>query len=242
LVAARHGTAAIAGHQVVQQQQQLQLSVAWSFLHVGQAMVAAAYHAPSSAGGGKFAARKVGGAVIRWGVAWSLGAAALTFLLRHTLPTLFAHDEGLLSLVQKALPPAALMLALAFNSAVEGALLGADDAPYVVRCYPFGVGCCLLSLWGGDWWLRRVEHRAAWSDHASAAALEGGLLLLDGAAHVARLPLLPRAQELLKQKLAVAEAGVAARGLRGVWVSLAVYYAALLAAFAHRYWGRRVRI
>ena len=40
----------------------------------------------------------------------------------------------------------------------------------------------------------------------------------------------------------LAEAGVAARGLRGVWVALAAYYAALLAAFAHRYWVRRVRI
>jgi hypothetical protein len=36
VVAARAGTAVIAGHQVVQQHQQLQMSIAWAMLHVAQ--------------------------------------------------------------------------------------------------------------------------------------------------------------------------------------------------------------
>jgi Na+-driven multidrug efflux pump len=258
LVAARHGTAAIAGHQVVQQQQQLQLSVSWSFMHVGQAMVAAALHAPRSSGGGKLAARRVSGAVVKWGVAWSVGAAASTFACRRALPALFARDAALLALLSPALLPAALMLSLAFNAALEGVLLGADDASYVVRSYPWAVGCCLAALWGGDARLRRQHPQAAFAssvggrggggsgfgfaDMATAAALEGGLLLLDGAAHVAALPLLPRATELLRRHREGLEARVASLGLRGVWAALAVYYLALLAAFGHRYWVRRRRI
>ena len=209
------------------------------------------------------AARRVGAAVVRWGAVWCVGAAALTFALRATLPALFAHDQALLALLSPSLLPASLMLSLAFNAALEGVLLGADDASYVVRSYPWAVAACLASLWGGDARLRRLHPIAAagsggggagvdgaggghglgaLADAATAAALEGGLLLLDGAAHIASLPLLPRATELLRQHREMREAKVAALGLRGVWCALAVYYLALVALFAHRYWVRRRKI
>eukprot|EP00877_Chromochloris_zofingiensis_P010786 jgi/Chrzof1/5961/Cz16g21310.t1 len=142
VVAARSGTSTIAGHQVVQQQQQLQMSVAWSFLHVGQSMVANVFHSTE----GPKAARKLAQRIIFWGAFLSINLAILTFGFRRQLPRFFTHDQGVLTIVHSAVLPAALMLGLSWNNALEGCLLGADDSAYVVKVYPWAVVCCLTQL------------------------------------------------------------------------------------------------
>ena len=50
-----------------------------------------------------------------------------------------------------AAAPAALMLALGWNNALEGCLLAADEQPFVVRMYPVAVAAALTQLARGYW-------------------------------------------------------------------------------------------
>jgi MATE family multidrug resistance protein len=165
MVAAKLGTAQIAGHQVVQQLQQLQLNVAWAFLNVGQSMVANVFHLPN----GTKMARKVADRIIAWGIAAGVVMAATTWSLRAVLPGLFVQDVGVLALVASAVLPACVMLALSFNNALEGCLIGAGDSLFVVNVYPWAVTFCMAVLalayfsgagLGGLWWAMVVYYAA----------------------------------------------------------------------------------
>lgn len=72
---------------------------------------------------------------------------------RHTLPAIFTKDEQVQELVLSAALPAAVMLGLGWNNALEGCLLAADDQPFVVRVYPCAVAAALMQLarcyWAG---------------------------------------------------------------------------------------------
>lgn len=70
---------------------------------------------------------------------------------RQTLPTIFSKDEAVQELVLSAAAPAALMLALGWNNALEGCLLAADEQPFVVRMYPVAVAAALTQLARGYW-------------------------------------------------------------------------------------------
>lgn len=96
------------------------MSVAWSFLHVGQSMVANVFHSTE----GPKAARKLAQRIIFWGAFLSINLAILTFGFRRQLPRFFTHDQGVLTIVHSAVLPAALMLGLSWNNALEGCLLG----------------------------------------------------------------------------------------------------------------------
>lgn len=72
-------------------------------------------------------------------------------LYRNTLPTIFSKDEAVQELVLSAALPAAVMLGLGWNNALEGCLLAADEQPYVVRMYPLAVASALLQLARGYW-------------------------------------------------------------------------------------------
>jgi Na+-driven multidrug efflux pump len=134
--------------------------------------------------GGRKLARGLADRIITWGVASAAAMAAGTWALRGVLPGLFVSDAGVLALVGSAVPPACCMLALSWNNALEGCLIGAGDSMFVVRVYPWAVSFCMAVL--------------------AAAYLGGG-------------------------------------GLGGLWWALAVYYAALVAAFSARYWVKRFR-
>lgn len=47
--------------------------------------------------------------------------------------------------------PAAVMLGLGWNNALEGCLLAADEQPFVVRMYPWAVAGALLQLARCNW-------------------------------------------------------------------------------------------
>jgi hypothetical protein len=66
---------------VVQQQQQLQMSIAWSFLHVGQSMTANLFHS-TAPGGGPAAARLLSQRIVSWAAASCLLLALGTFAFR----------------------------------------------------------------------------------------------------------------------------------------------------------------
>lgn len=70
---------------------------------------------------------------------------------RDTLPTIFSSDEAVQQLVLSAALPAAVMLGLGWNNALEGCLLAAEEQPYVVRMYPCAVAAALLQLARGYW-------------------------------------------------------------------------------------------
>ncbi|WIA21753.1 hypothetical protein OEZ85_000915 [Tetradesmus obliquus] len=160
MVAARAGTASLAAHQVVQQQQQLQMSFAWSFLHVGQSMTANVFHAAPAAGGGPRAARRLATRIVRWAAVSCAVLAMLTYHNRQLLSGLFTGDAAVRQLVGGAVAPATIMLGLAWNNALEGCLLGADDQPFVVKVYPYAVAAALLQL--GRAWLLGLGLPGVW--------------------------------------------------------------------------------
>lgn len=67
--------------QVVQQQQQLQMSFAWSFLHVGQSMTANLFHSKSALSGPK-AARRLSERIVSWAMCSCLVLALGTWTFR----------------------------------------------------------------------------------------------------------------------------------------------------------------
>jgi hypothetical protein len=76
--------------QVVQQQQQVQMSFAWSFLHVGQSMTANVFHASAASGGGPKAARRLAKRIVGWAAGSCVMLALLTYHnrcagLHHTI-------------------------------------------------------------------------------------------------------------------------------------------------------------
>jgi hypothetical protein len=68
--------------QVVQQQQQLQMSFAWSFLHVGQSMTANLFHSTSAVSGPK-AARRLSERIVCWAMCSCIVLAFGTFTFRY---------------------------------------------------------------------------------------------------------------------------------------------------------------
>lgn len=141
-------------YQVVQQQQQLQMSVAWSFLHVGQSMVANLYHTPA----GVKAARKLALRIVRWAATLTGGLALATWALQHRLSRIFVSDKEVLALVGSAAVPATLMLGISWNNALEGCLLGEW-------------------VWGGRDWRGGGEHgRWTGGGHVGRTALSCLLL------------------------------------------------------------------
>jgi Na+-driven multidrug efflux pump len=105
-------------------------------------MVANVYNMP----GGHKAARRLSDRIIQWGIAAAAAMAVATWSLRGVLPGLFIRDAGVLALVASAVLPACCMLALSWNNALEGCLIGAGDSMFVVNVYPWAVGFCMAVL------------------------------------------------------------------------------------------------
>jgi hypothetical protein len=82
--------------QVVQQQQQLQMSFAWSFLHVGQSMTANLFHSTSAVSGPK-AARRLSERIVGWAMCSCIVLACGTFTFRSVRKQnhLESHGERL---------------------------------------------------------------------------------------------------------------------------------------------------
>jgi hypothetical protein len=68
--------------QVVQQQQQLQMSFAWSFLHVGQSMTANLFHSTTAVSGPK-AARRLSERIVGWAMCSCIVLACGTYTFRY---------------------------------------------------------------------------------------------------------------------------------------------------------------
>lgn len=148
VTATRLGTKIIAAHQVINQLQQLQLNITWAFLSVGQSMTANVYSDPKRGPG---PAKLVSHRVVYWGFLVAFVLAGLTWGLRDILPRLFVNDPEVLAIVRSAIIPACCMLAFSWNNALEGCLIGADDANYVVNTYPWAVSIALGVL-GSTYW------------------------------------------------------------------------------------------
>jgi Na+-driven multidrug efflux pump len=162
IAATRVGTYTMAAYQIMQQVLQLQLSVCWAFLAVGQSLVGVAIargsaqsHTGASVHGGgadtrwspaQRSARTVGSRVVWLAVATSCGMAALTWLLRAAVPRLFTADTRVLALVEGSALMMCAMLAISWNNAVEGVLLGAGDTQFVIDVYPVCVAGFTLVL------------------------------------------------------------------------------------------------
>jgi hypothetical protein len=76
--------------QVVQQQQQVQMSFAWSFLHVGQSMTANVFHAAPASGGGPKAARRLAQRIVGWSAGSCIMLALATYHNRCDLAAMVA--------------------------------------------------------------------------------------------------------------------------------------------------------
>lgn len=148
MAATRLGTKIIAAHQVINQLQQLQLNITWAFLSVGQSMTANVYSDPAR---GPAQAKQVSNRVVYWGFVIAFVLAGLTWALKDVLPRLFVQDAEVLAIVRSAILPACCMLAFSWNNALEGSLIGADDANYVVNTYPWAVSIALGVL-GSTYW------------------------------------------------------------------------------------------
>jgi hypothetical protein len=155
----------------MQQVLQLQLSVCWAFLAVGQSLVgvaiargaSGAFNQSHSATATKHqdgvisqksnswseaqrAARVVGSRVVGLAIAVSLGMAVLTFALRGAVPKLFTTDASVLQLVEGSVLMMCLMLAISWNNAIEGVLMGAGDTQFVIDVYPVCVCAFIMAL------------------------------------------------------------------------------------------------
>lgn len=211
------GTYSMAAYQIMQQVLQLQLSVCWAFLAVGQSLVGVAMARgagygpgvprgvpknPTNRGHGsqrsqrdhigsvqrwsgvQQEARVIGSRVVALAVAASMAMAALTYALRGAVPKLFTSDASVLQLVDGSILMMCVMLAISWNNAIEGVLMGAGDTQFVIDIYPVCVGAFVLTL------ARSVA--AGW-------------------------------------------------GLVGIWVALVLYYTGLSGTLSARYWLRRFR-
>jgi Na+-driven multidrug efflux pump len=106
---------------------------------------------------------------VLWGAVTSAVLAGATWLVRADLPRIFIQDPTVYGIVQTAMLPACAMLAFSWNNALEGCLLGAGDATYVVNTYPwavgFGLGFLALAYRSGSglagiWWALTVYYMA----------------------------------------------------------------------------------
>lgn len=157
------GTYPMAAYQIMQQVLQLQLSVCWAFLAVGQSLVgvqiaqiesrAAADGGPAdaAASGSRWspqqkAARVVGRRVVRFAVVASAVMAGATWALRSFIPRIFTDNVGVLSMVEGSVLLMCTMLALGWNNALEGVLMGAQDTDFVINIYPVCVGVFVVML------------------------------------------------------------------------------------------------
>ena len=105
-------------------------------------MVANVFHSPP----GPRLARRAAARIVGLAAAYCAAAALLTHAARARLPRAFTRDAEILRLVARAEAPAALMMALAWNNALEGCLLAFDLAPFVVRAYPFAAAAAAAQL------------------------------------------------------------------------------------------------
>eukprot|EP00892_Ulva_mutabilis_P008551 jgi/Ulvmu1/6068/UM027_0046.1 len=173
--ATRLGTYSMAAYQIMQQVLQLQLSICWAFLAVGQSLVGVKIaqsrvqkDAEGSPGQGakarwtpaQRAARVVGHRVVQFAVLASAVMAGVTWVLRGVIPRVFTDNAGVVSMVEGSVLLMCAMLALGWNNALEGVLMGADDTEFVINIYPVCVvafivmlGVAQLAGWGlqGIW-------------------------------------------------------------------------------------------
>lgn len=163
------GTYSMAAYQIMQQVLQLQLSICWAFLAVGQSLVgvkiAQAQSAEAdreqeasvppqrgaSSNGGLWspqqrAARVVARRVVEFSVVASMAMACVTWGLRSVVPRIFTDNVGVLQMVQGSVLLMCVMLALGWNNALEGVLMGAQDTDFVINIYPICVGVFAVML------------------------------------------------------------------------------------------------
>lgn len=161
------GTLHMAAYQIMQQVLQLQLSVCWAFLAVGQSLVGVKIAQSESTqqsegvplvaqdGSGpqlsgwtpqQRAARVVGRRVVRFAVVASAVMACATWALRSVIPRIFTDNVGVLSMVEGSALLMCMMLALGWNNALEGVLMGAQDTDFVINIYPVCVGVFAVML------------------------------------------------------------------------------------------------
>eukprot|EP00873_Tetraselmis_striata_P023282 jgi/Tetstr1/443546/TSEL_031550.t1 len=197
-VAARMGTAEVAGHQVLRQLVSLQVCLTWAYMSVGQSLVANLFE---SGPAGKAAAVRVRPAtlpvgtrrplqgnpgvarrVILYGSATAAALAGASWLARGALPAAFVSDPLALAVMQPAMVPACLMLLSSANNAFEGVLLGAGDTVFASRCFipasltAVGLLFLALRLDGGlvaVWWALALYYSVLLLLFAGRAMLPG---------------------------------------------------------------------
>lgn len=128
-MAARMGTAVVAGHQVAVE--------LWMFLALVLDSVAIAGQALTGrylGMGDRSGARAMGVRMIRWGVGFGVLLALIFWLLRGLLPRIFTSDPAVLAAVGSVFP-----LVVAFQPlngyvfVLDGILIGASDARFLAR-------------------------------------------------------------------------------------------------------------
>ena len=159
------GTYSMAAYQIMQQVLQLQLSICWAFLAVGQSLVGVKIAQSRSqkeaaideavpgavADGGAWtpaqrAARVVGDRVVHFAVVTSAVMAGGTWVLRSVIPRIFTDNVGVVNMVEGSTLLMCVMLALGWNNALEGVLMGANDTEFVINIYPVCVALFVVML------------------------------------------------------------------------------------------------
>lgn len=173
IAATKVGTYSMAAYHIMQQVLQLQLSVCWAFLAVGQSLVGVAIatgacgHQDTTTRGhgsqrsardstdstkqwsdAQMNARVIGSRVVTLAIGASAAMAVLMYALRGTVPKLFTTDASVLQLVDGSVLLMCAMLAISWNNAIEGVLMGAGDTQFVIDVYPVCVGAFVLALAG----------------------------------------------------------------------------------------------
>lgn len=126
-VAARMGTAVMAGHQVAVELWMFLVLVLDSIAIAGQALTGRYLGMGDRAG-----ARAVGSRMIRWGVGFGAVLAVGFWLLRELLPRIFTSDPAVIAAVASVFPlVAAFQPVNGYVFVLDGILIGASDARYL---------------------------------------------------------------------------------------------------------------
>jgi len=156
-VAARIGTAEVAGHQVLRQLLSLQVCLTWAYMSVGQSLVANLYESGAE---GRATAGKVAERVVLYGTLTASVLCFGTWLARDSLPSVVVDDASVLRAIKPAMLPACVMLLASANNAFEGVLLGAGDVVFCTRSFFPAAATAVAILFYSLWW--HADLRAIW--------------------------------------------------------------------------------
>lgn len=155
-MAARMGTAVVAGHQVAVELWMFLVMVLDSIAIAAQALTGRYLGLGDSAG-----AKAIGARMIRWGIGFGIFLGLTFWLMRGLLPRIFTSDPEVLGVVASVFAIVAAFQPLnGYVFVLDGILIGASDARYLARGMLLSAVCAVpltfLSLrlgWGirGIW-------------------------------------------------------------------------------------------